>query len=142
MDYVSGEQQSESKLHYVRYEAFVEMCPALDVFGAVRSCWLEHVVAEQGRPAPAGSTASSDREAWHMMQQKKKKQPDYLQQPPSLLLNRDGHFFLMPWDEFGQKVAATLLRLRLFISRGVAVLVQEVPAEQCIAVIQCLFLVF
>lgn len=25
--------------------------------GAERSCWLEHVVAEQGRSAPAGSTA-------------------------------------------------------------------------------------
>lgn len=32
-------------------------CARSSAFGAVRCCWLEHVVAEQGRSAPAGSTA-------------------------------------------------------------------------------------
>lgn len=59
------------------------------------SCWLEHVVAEQGglcQLAPLFSVIGRF-DIWCC-----RKQPDFLQEPLSLLPNKDGHLIILWWN--------------------------------------------
>lgn len=65
------------------------------LFETVHSCWLEHVAAERGglrQLAPLFSVIGRF-DIWRC-----RKQPDYLQDPPSLLLNKDGHVIILWWN--------------------------------------------
>lgn len=96
MDYFTGRLQSKS--NYRAWEMkYLLRCTQSSLFGAVHSCWLEHVVVEQGALCQLARLfsvlGSFDIRCC-------KKQPDYLQEP-LLLLNKDGHLIILWWNILG-----------------------------------------